>query len=44
MHHAGGAELLEDVSEQQDIGEQVEVVVVGERRLPKVVHTSWAWA
>ena len=32
MRHAGGAELLEDVGEQQDVGEQIEIVVVGERR------------
>ena len=31
IRHAGGAELLEDVGEQQDVGEQIEIVVVGER-------------
>ena len=32
MGHACGAELLEDVSEKENVGEQVEVVMLSERR------------
>ena len=32
MRHACGAELLEDVGEKENVGEQVEVAVLGERR------------
>ena len=32
MHHAGGAELFEDVGEQQNVGEEVEIVVLHEDR------------
>ena len=32
MGHACGAELLEDVGEKENVGEQVEVVIFEERR------------
>ena len=32
MRHARGAELLEDVGEQKDVGEQVQIAVLCERR------------
>ena len=32
MHHAGGAELFKDVGDQQNVGEEVEIVVLHEQR------------